>query len=74
MTALVSNPLLWVHYLRILGRAHSGCQKRVRTSRRALVLARGKVALVSVLMDGEPDGGLPLRLLNRKSTLDEVIA
>lgn len=50
------------------------CQNRVLTSLLPLALIRGKVALVSVLIGCEPRGVFPPFLLNRKSTLDDVMA
>lgn len=55
-------------------RGWSLCQNKVRTSLLPLALMRGKVALVSVVIGSEPTGVFPPFLLNRKSTLDDVIA
>lgn len=50
------------------------CQNKVRTSLLPLALIRGKVALVSVLIGCEPSGVFPPFFLNRKSTLEDVMA
>lgn len=50
------------------------CQNKVLTSLLPLALIRGNVALVSVLMGCEPRGVSPSFFLNRKSTLDVVMA
>lgn len=52
----------------------SAAQNNVRTRRRPLALIRGKVALVSVLIGPGLRGVVPPFLLNRKSTLEEVMA
>lgn len=76
-----SNPLflvfladLCVQWKTICGWGWSFRQNKFRTSLRPLALIRGKVALVSGLIDGEQKGLFPPLLLNRKSTLDEDMA
>lgn len=57
-----------------VGLRKTWCQNSVLTSLLPLALIRGNVALVSVLMGCEPRGVFPPFLLNRKSTLEDVMA